>query len=58
MVGDKSLIVVLKRMSRIGKGEGLDSNKFNLGHDEFEVSLEHKIEVFNSQLGMQVEILV
>lgn len=45
-------------MIRIGKGEGLDSNKFNLGHDEFEVSLERKIEVFNSQLGMQVEILV
>lgn len=48
MVGDKLLIVVFKRMSRIGKGEGLDSNKFNLGYDEFEVFLEYKIEVFNS----------
>lgn len=52
MVDDKSLIAVLKRMSRIGKGEGLDSNSFNLGQDEFEVSSKHKIEMFNRWLNM------
>lgn len=38
-VGNKSLKTVIKKISRIGKGEGLDSNEYNLGHNEFEVSL-------------------
>lgn len=52
MVGDKSLTTMCKRMSRIGKGEGFDSKKFILGPDEFKVSSDHKIEMFNRQLGI------